>query len=73
MCFNRDPCQSLEILGTWRNDDVHILRPSDDPPGVYRKATHQNELDICRGEPAEKLVEGRLGQLRRAAPVNRIS
>lgn len=64
MSFNSDLRKSLEILGTRRNDDVHILRPSDDPPGVYRKATHQNELDTCLGEPAEKLVEGRLGQLR---------
>lgn len=73
MSFNSDLRESLEILGTRRNHDVHILRPSDDPPGVYRKATHQNELDTCLGESAEKLVEGRLGQLRRAAPVNCIS
>lgn len=73
MGFNCDLREAFEILGTWRNDDVHILRAPDDPPGVYRKATHQNELDTCLGEPAEKFVEGRFGQLRRAAPVNCIS
>lgn len=73
MGFNGDPREALEILGAWSNDDVHILRPADNSPGVHRKAAHQNELDTRLGESAEKLVEGRLGQWWRAAPVNCIS
>lgn len=73
MSFNGDLRESLEILGIRGNDNVHILRSADHSPGVHRKAAHQKELDIRLGESAEKLVEGWLGQLRRAAPVNCIS
>lgn len=64
MSSDGDACEPLEILRIWSNDDVHILSSSEDSPGVYRKAAHENKLDACLGEAAEKLVEGRLGQLR---------
>ena len=73
MCFNGDARQSLEILRIRRRNDVHILRPSDHAPGVDREAAHQHEVNGSLGESAKKLIEGRLGQLRRAAPVNRIN
>lgn len=63
----------FEILGVRCNDDIHVLRSSEDSPCVEGEATHEDELDACLGESAEKLIEGRLGQVRRAAPVNRIS
>lgn len=66
----RDP---FEVVGTRRDDDVHVLRASDDTPSVDGEATHQDKLDACAVKPLKKLVEGRLGQVRRAAPVNRIS
>lgn len=71
--FDGDLGNPLEILGVWRNHDVHILRSSNDTPGVYRKAADENELGPRLGESVEELIEGWLGQLRRAAPVNRIS
>jgi hypothetical protein len=73
MSFNSDLPESLEILGTRRNDDVHILRSSDDPPGVYRKATHQNELHARLRESAQELIESGFSQWRRAEPTNCIS
>jgi hypothetical protein len=73
MSFNRDLRQSPEVLRVWRYDDVHILRSSDHTPGVDREAPHEHEVNGSLGESAKKLIEGRFGQLRRAAPVNRIS
>lgn len=73
MRFDGSLRNSPEILGIWRNDDVYVFRASHDSPSIDCEATNQNELDTRLGEPAEKLIESRLGQLRRAAPVNRIS
>jgi hypothetical protein len=66
----RDP---LEVLGIGRDHDVQVLCSPYHAPGVDGEAADQDELDACLGESTEKLIESRLGQLRRAAPVNRIS
>ena len=63
----------LEVLRVWCNDDIHVLRSADDSPSIDRKPADEDELDFCLREPAKKLIEGRLGQVRRAAPVNRIN
>lgn len=73
MSLDGDLGNALEVLGIRGNDDVHILRSPDNTPRVDGEATNENELDACFGESTEKLIEGRLGQVRRAAPVNRIS
>ncbi len=73
MRLDSDLGDPLEILGVWRSHDVHVLRSTDDTPGIYREAADENELDARLGESTEKLIESRFGQLRRAAPVNRIS
>jgi hypothetical protein len=37
--FDRDLGEPFEVLGIWRNHDVHILRSSDHSPGIDREAT----------------------------------
>lgn len=73
MSRNGDLRDLLEIVGVGRDDDVYVLRASDNAPGVDGQATHQDKLDAGVVKPLEKLIEGRLGQARRAAPVNRIN
>lgn len=73
MGFNCNLGNAFEVLGMWGHDDVNVLRPSDYSPGIHRQAADEDELDACLGEPAKQLIKGRLGQLRWAAPVNRIS
>lgn len=73
MDLYRDLCDPFEVRGVRRNHDVYVLCSSNYPPGVDRETADENELDTSRGESAQQLIEGRLGQLERAAPVNRIS
>jgi hypothetical protein len=71
--FNRDLGKSFEVLGIRANHDVHVLRSPDHPPGIDREAADQDEIDTRLRESAQNLIEGRRGQLERAAPVNRIN
>lgn len=66
-------CKALEVLGVRCDHDVEVLCASDNSPSIDCETTNQDEIDICLGEPAKKLIEGRLGQSWRAAPTNRIS
>ena len=70
MGLNRDLRDAFEIFGIRRDHDIHVLCSSNNSPGIDREASNQNKLDVCLGEPAEKLIEGWLGQVR-AAPTNR--
>jgi hypothetical protein len=70
---NRHLSHALEVFGLWGDDDVHILGSTDDPPGVHGQTTHHDELNLRSCEASQKLIEGRLAQLVRAAPVNRIN
>ncbi len=70
---NRNVGNSLEVLDVWGDHDIDVLCASHDTPGVDRQAADDNEFDIRFGEAPQQLVESRLAQVRRAAPVKRIS
>jgi len=70
---NRHSSDTLEVLRVRGDDDIHILRPADDAPSIDGKATNQNKLHLRFREPAQKLIESRFGQWRRAEPTNRIN
>jgi hypothetical protein len=68
-----NPSDTLEILRVRGNDNVHVLRPADDAPGIDGKTTDQNKLHLRLRESAQESIESRIGQWRRAEPTNRIN
>lgn len=70
---NRDLGYTLEILGLRSDYDIHVFGATHYPPGIHGEAAHHDELRLCLRQAPQQLVEGWLAQLRRAAPVNRIS
>ena len=66
-------CKAFEVLGIGRDNDVNVLCPSNDPPGIDCKAADQDEVNAPLGKSAKNLIEGWLGQSSRAVPTNRIS
>jgi hypothetical protein len=65
--------EPLEVLGIRGDDDVYVLRPPDDAPGVDGKAADQHKFHVRFRESAQKLIESRFSHRGRAAPTNRIS
>jgi len=70
---NRNLGEAFQVLHLRRHYDIHILGASHYTPRIYCQTTHDDKLHIRRSEPSQELVECRLAQLLRAAPVNRIS
>jgi hypothetical protein len=70
---DRDLGHPLEVVDVRSDHDVYILCAAHDAPGIYRQPSDDYEFDVSFGEAPQQLVEGRLAQLPRAAPVNRIS
>lgn len=60
---NGKPGDTLEILRIRGDDNVHVLRPPDDAPGIDGKTTDQAKLHPRFREPAKKLIESWFGQL----------
>ena len=73
MDLHRDLRDPFEVRRIRRNHHVDVLCSSNYPPGIDRETADENEFDPSLRESAQQLIEGRLGQLERAAPVNRIS
>jgi len=69
-CDLGDP---LEVLQIGREDDIDILGAPHHSPSANCQSTHYDELGACGCEPVQQLVESRLVQLLRAAPLKRIS
>ena len=70
---NGNTSDTLEVLGVRGNDNVHVLRPANNSPGIEGEAADQNKLHLRFRKSAQKLIEGRFGQWWRAEPANRIN
>lgn len=70
---HRHPSDALEVLWIRGDNDVHVLRPSDDAPSIDGKAADQNKLHLRFRESAQELIERGFSQWRRAEPANCIS
>jgi hypothetical protein len=70
---HRDLGDALEVVRVRGDDHIHVLRPTQDAPGVHGQPADYDELNACFAKARQKFVEGRLAQALRAAPVNRIS
>ena len=69
---DRDLGHSLEVVNLRSHHHIDVLGAAHDAPSVHRQAA-DDELDSGLCKAMQQLVEGRFAQLRRAAPVNRIS
>ena len=70
---DRHPSDAFEVLKIGSDDDVHVLRPSDDAPGIDGQAADQNKLNPRLSESTQELIESGVGQWRRAEPTNCIN
>jgi hypothetical protein len=73
ICGDGDTRHAFQVLDVRRNHDVDVLGSTYDAPRIDGKSSHYDELNLSCNQLPQQLVKGRLAQLLRAAPVNRMS